>query len=150
MKPLIKETTSSFNSSMTSPYLHTPGITNGIRPGLGGQHHYCDCSAANKLSTHFVTVLVSVQYLSLLCMKYCAVLSGLKQWRPEYMPSSTPPSTTISPVTTPPTTTTMVAVATTATTTIIESLQRLQEEDEQNFSTASTNDFRSTYVHYPA
>ena len=93
-----KEAIAAFNSSVTNPYLHTPGITDGIRPGLGGQHHYCDCSSTNKLSTHFVTVLVSVQYLSLLCMKYCAVLSGLKQWRPEYMPSSTP--TTISPVST--------------------------------------------------
>ena len=98
---LFKEASSAFNTSMASPYLHTPGITNGIRPGLGGQHHYCDCSAKNKLSNHFVTVLVSVQYLSLLCMKYCAVLSGLKQWRPEYMPSSTAPPT-ISPFTPPP------------------------------------------------
>jgi hypothetical protein len=90
---LFKEASSAFNTSMASPYLHTPGITNSIRPGLGGQHHYCDCTATNKLSNHFVTVLVSVQYLSLLCMKYCAVLSGLKQWRPEYMPSSTAPPT---------------------------------------------------------
>ena len=99
---LFKEASSAFNTSLASPYLHTPGITNGIRPGLGGQHHYCDCSATNKLSNHFVTVLVSVQYLSLLCMKYCAVLSGLKQWRPEYMPSSTAPAPTISPFTPPP------------------------------------------------
>lgn len=88
----------------------------GIRPGLGGQHHYCDCTSANKLSTHFVTVLVSVQYLSLLCMKYCAVLSGLKQWKPEYMPLSTTSTTT---------------TTTTTTTTIIESLQRIQEDEFQ-------------------
>ena len=67
-------------------YLHTPGIRAGIRPGLGGKHRYCDCSSPNKLSTHFVTVLVSVQYLSLMCMKYCAVVASLQQWKPEYMP----------------------------------------------------------------
>ena len=63
-----------------------------------------------------MTVLVSVQYLSLLCMKYCAVVSGLRHWRPEYMPASTTPSTT----TTSPTTTTA----------ILDALQKWESEGQ--------------------
>ena len=85
--------------------------SSGIRAGIGDENQYCDCSAANKLSNHFVTVLVSIHYLSLLCMKYCAVVSGLKHWRPEYMPSST---TTSSTTTLTSTTTTTAATTTTA------------------------------------
>ena len=126
-------------------YLHTPGITKGIRPGIGQQHHYCDCAAPDKVSSHFVTILVSVQYLSLMCMKYCAVLSGLRRrWRPEYMPSSTVGTTTM----------TISTTTSTTTTAIIESLQStFTTEDEQNFSpppsspTQSNDDFTSTWKH---
>ncbi len=69
-----------------------------------------------------MTVLVSVQYLSLLCMKYCAVLSGLKhKWRPEYMPSSSSTTTT--------TMSSGISTATTTTAIIEQLLQRLEEEE---------------------
>ena len=88
--------------------IHYLLTSSGIRAGIGDENQYCDCSAANKLSNHFVTVLVSIQYLSLLCMKYCAVVSGLKHWRPEYMPSSTSTTTLTSTTTTVATTTTAI------------------------------------------
>ena len=132
-----KEQYRAFTGVSESPLLlHTPGITQGIRPGIGHQNQYCDCSAGNKVSTNnFVTILVSVQYLSLMCMKYCAVLSGLK-WRPEYMPLST---TTTSTTTTAITTTATTIPSTTATA-IIEELQQRDEQSEN-----ANDDFTSTW-----
>ena len=86
-------------------YLHTPGITFGIRPGLGKPIHICDCSQPVKSasSNHYIasnsvlTALVSIQYLTLMCTTYCH--QKLKQrnknakqsqaignWKPSYIP----------------------------------------------------------------
>ena len=81
-------------------YLHTPGITYGIRPGLGTPTQFCDCSKteANRISSNSVlTALVSIQYLTLMCTSYC--ITKLKQrnhrakqsnligkWKPSYIP----------------------------------------------------------------
>ena len=132
-----KEQYRAFTGVSESPLLlHTPGITQGIRPGIGHQNQYCDCTAGNKVSTNnFVTILVSVQYLSLMCMKYCAVLSGLKQWRPEYMPLSTTTITTTI-------TTTATTIPSTTATAIIEELQQRDEQWQQSFS--ANDDFTST------
>ena len=76
----------------------------GDRPGIRPEMH-CDCSAPGKLSNSFVTVLVTVHYLTLLCTKYCARVTtkvDRPKWRPAYMPSSTTSTTTI---TTEPTST---------------------------------------------
>ena len=130
-----KEQYRAFTGVSESPkFLHTPGITQGIVPGIGQQNQYCDCVSPNKLSSHFATILISVQYLSLMCMKYCAVLSGLKPWRPEYMPlsSTTTITTTI--------TTTATTIPSTTATAIIEELQ--QRDEQQSFS--ANDDFTST------
>ena len=129
-----KEQYRAFTGVSESPLLlHTPGITQGIRPGIGHQNQYCDCTAGNKVSTNnFVTILVSVQYLSLMCMKYCAVLSGLK-WRPEYMPLSTTTTTTAI-------TTTATTIPSTTATAIIEELQQRDEQSEN-----ANDDFTSTW-----
>ena len=87
-------------SDYSANYLHTPGITYGIRPGLGKPMHYCDCSktVSNRISTNsVVTALVSIQYLTLMCTSYCikrikqrnhrAKLSNANgQWKPSYIP----------------------------------------------------------------
>lgn len=81
-------------------YLHTPGITYGIRPGLGTPTQFCDCSKTetNRISSNSVlTALVSIQYLTLMCTSYC--INKLKQrnhrakqsnligkWKPSYIP----------------------------------------------------------------
>ena len=112
----------------------------GIRPGLGDEHHYCDCTASDKLSNHFVTLLVSVQYLSLLCMKYCAVVTGLRKWRPEYMPLST---TSTSTTTTTTALTTTTGAPTTTVTTILNSLQIWDDSTPRDVkSEAFTNPFK--------
>ena len=133
-----KEQYRAFTGASESPtaFLHTPGITQGIVPGIGQQNQYCDCGSPNKLSSHFATILISVQYLSLMCMKYCAVLSGLKPWRPEYMPlsSTTTITTTI--------TTTATTIPSTTATAIIEELQQRDEQRQQSFS--ANDDFIST------
>ena len=135
-----KEQYRAFTGVSESPtaFLHTPGITQGIVPGLGQQNQYCDCASPNKLSSHFATILVSLQYLSLMCMKYCAVLSGLKQWRPEYMPLST---TTI---TTTTITTTATTIPSTTATAIIEELQQRQRDEQWQQSFSANDDFTST------
>ena len=84
-----------------------------------------------------VTVLVSVQYLSLLCMKYCAVVSGLRHWRPEYMPASTTPSTTTTSSTT-----------TTGLTAILDTALQKWESEGQIFDVFSTErSFKHTESH---
>ena len=43
-----------------------------IKPGLGDPGPYCNCSAQPDLiSNNFVTLLVSMQYLLILCSQYC-------------------------------------------------------------------------------
>ena len=61
----------------STSYLHTPGITFGIRPGLGKPIHICDCSKPVTAKNHYIasnsvlTALVSIQYLTLICTTYC-------------------------------------------------------------------------------
>lgn len=44
-----------------------------IRPGLGDPAPYCDCSRPDLVSaSNFVTMLVSMQYLLIVCRQYCA------------------------------------------------------------------------------
>ena len=61
------------------------GLDNVIKPDV-----HCDCSSPGKLSHNFVTVLVTVHYLTLLCTKYCASATKVekRRWRPSYMPPS--------------------------------------------------------------
>ena len=84
-------------------YLHTPGITYGITPGLGKPiSEFCDCSqtVTNRIASNSViTALVSIQYLTLMCTNYCIkklkrrnhrakVPSTNTQWKPSYIPYS--------------------------------------------------------------
>ena len=73
----------------SSPFLHTPGIIQGIRPGIGHDpESFCDCNSTqpDKVnSENLLAALVSIQYLALVCLKFC-------------QPKSEPPlSTTTSP-----------------------------------------------------
>ena len=86
-------------------YLHTPGITFGIRPGLGKPIHICDCSkpvqsaSTNRYiaSNSVLTALVSIQYLTLMCTTYChkqlkkrnknaKQSQEIGNWKPSYIP----------------------------------------------------------------
>ena len=85
----------------TSNLLHTPGITYGIRPGLGKPKQYCDCSkpANDRISTNsIVSALVSIQYLTLICTQHCLKKFRQKSkakhahqyggmWKPSYIPN---------------------------------------------------------------
>ena len=55
-----KEQYRAFTGVSESPtaFLHTPGITQGIVPGIGQQNQYCDCASPNKLSSHFANDLI--------------------------------------------------------------------------------------------
>ena len=73
----------------SSPFLHTPGIIQGIRPGIGQDpESFCDCNSTqpDKVNPeNLLAALVSIQYLALVCLKFCH-------------PKSEPPlSTTTSP-----------------------------------------------------
>ena len=69
-------------------------IENAIKPDI-----HCDCSSPGRLSNNFVTVLVTVHYLTLLCTKYCANAAKVekRRWRPAYMPPSTSTESPTSP-----------------------------------------------------
>lgn len=43
-----------------------------VRAGLGSPDPYCDCRNADMISTNFVTLLVSAQYLLIMCGEFCA------------------------------------------------------------------------------
>ena len=90
------------NQRYSLSYLHTPGITYGVRPGLGKQiEQFCDCSKTGQLNriapNSIVMAIVSIQYLTLMCTRYCvknikqrnlrakqATTNG--QWKPSYIP----------------------------------------------------------------
>ena len=67
-----------------------PRTTGLVRSGLGDPAPYCDCAADDLISNNFVTLLVSVQYLVLLCGTYCgggSAASGRLRVRPQQMNS---------------------------------------------------------------
>ena len=90
------------NQRYSLSYLHTPGITYGVRPGLGKPiEQFCDCSKTGQLNriapNSIVMAIVSIQYLTLMCTRYCvknikqrnlrakqATTNG--QWKPSYIP----------------------------------------------------------------
>ena len=90
------------NQRYSLNYLHTPGITYGVRPGLGKPiEQFCDCSKTGQLNriapNSIVMAIVSIQYLTLMCTRYCvknikqrnlrakqATTNG--QWKPSYIP----------------------------------------------------------------
>ena len=59
----------------SSPFLHTPGIIQGIRPGIGQDpESFCDCNSTqpDKVNPeNLLAALVSIQYLALVCLKFC-------------------------------------------------------------------------------
>ena len=59
----------------SSPFLHTPGIIQGIRPGIGHDpESFCDCNSTqpDKVNPeNLLAALVSIQYLALVCLKFC-------------------------------------------------------------------------------
>ena len=64
------------NQRYSLSYLHTPGITYGVRPGLGKPiEQFCDCSKTGQLNriapNSIVMAIVSIQYLTLMCTRYC-------------------------------------------------------------------------------
>ena len=90
------------NQRYSLSYLHTPGITYGVRPGLGKPiEQFCDCTKTGQLNriapNSIVMAIVSIQYLTLMCTRYCvknikqrnlrakqATTNG--QWKPSYIP----------------------------------------------------------------
>ena len=91
-------------NEFSTSYLHTPGITFGIRPGLGKPIHICDCSKPVTAKNHYIasnsvlTALVSIQYLTLMCTTYChkklkakrnkhaKQSNAIGNWKPSYIP----------------------------------------------------------------
>ncbi len=64
-----------------------------IKPGLGDPQPYCDCSTPDQISNNFVTLLVSAQYLLILCGDFCG---KRRQQSPSFVPKEEVPVAAVS------------------------------------------------------